>query len=233
MEDLKFITIPQGINVNPIIDSTVSIPQFQLADTPVTRLLFWEVCKMPKVNRDILLYETLQIDSLYETPDNLDFPASSMTEAEVMEFCTRLSLETGLYITLPTCDQWEWACNQGELTDFWFGDEFDHAYANVFRSGLSAAPPTHTPVKSYPPNKLGLYDMHGNVWEIAKHADVPSYWVQKKGGSLYSPPRRSRTYNRGQCYSDERVMSTGFRVCINQTEPATLNRQSVLDWLVS
>lgn len=38
-----------------------------------------------------------------------------------MAYCSKLSEQTGLNITLPTEAQWEWACRAGSDSDFWFG----------------------------------------------------------------------------------------------------------------
>ena len=61
---------------------------------------------------------------------------------------------------LPTDAQWEYACRAGSLTAYAWGDAADTRLANMAQSvGQS------TPVKHYPANPWGLFDMHGNVWE--------------------------------------------------------------------
>ncbi len=51
-----------------------------------------------------------------------DQPAVRISWQEAMDFCKRLSEQTGLNFTLPTEAQWEWACRAGSSTPFWFGD---------------------------------------------------------------------------------------------------------------
>ena len=61
---------------------------------------------------------------------------------------------------LPTDAQWEYACRAGSLTAYAWGDAADTRLANMAQSVGQT-----TPVKRYPSNAWGLYDMHGNVWE--------------------------------------------------------------------
>ena len=61
---------------------------------------------------------------------------------------------------LPTDAQWEYACRAGSLTAYAWGDAADTRLANMAQTVAQT-----TPVKRYPPNPWGLYDMHGNVWE--------------------------------------------------------------------
>jgi len=76
---------------------------------------------------------------------------------------------------LPTEAQWEYACRAGGATRYSFGDdetELDD-YAWYLRNSGNM---TH-PVGQKKPSVWGLYDMHGNVWELC--AD----WF---GGEYYS-----------------------------------------------
>ena len=74
---------------------------------------------------------------------------------------------------LPTEAEWEYACRAGTTTVFHYGDSLSSKQANF--NGNSPYPRDKaekgpylektTPVGSYEPNRFGLYDMHGNVWE--------------------------------------------------------------------
>jgi formylglycine-generating enzyme required for sulfatase activity len=74
---------------------------------------------------------------------------------------------------LPTEAQWEYACRAGTITAFnWETDYIDDRKANYDARYLDAnntVAGTYlartSEVGSYPPNKWGLCDMHGNVWE--------------------------------------------------------------------
>jgi formylglycine-generating enzyme required for sulfatase activity len=60
---------------------------------------------------------------------------------------------------LPTEAEWEIAaCGSVEKVTYPFGESLERSHANFFNSDTTA-------VKSYPPNKYGLFDMAGNVYE--------------------------------------------------------------------
>ena len=76
---------------------------------------------------------------------------------------------------LPTEAEWEFAARGGlEQARFTWGDEFapkgkmmantwqgEFPWQNLLEDGYAGT----SPVKSFPPNGYGLYDMAGNVWE--------------------------------------------------------------------
>lgn len=72
---------------------------------------------------------------------------------------------------LPTEAEWEFACRAGSTTMYSFDDKLTFDEANIknnypVKSVCKGTFQQKTlPVGSYQPNKFGLYDMHGNVWE--------------------------------------------------------------------
>ncbi len=98
---------------------------------------------------------------------------------EAVEFCNKLSEIEGLEpvyeiqgedvlllgldrsgYRLPTESEWEFACRAGTKTQFSTGERLGEEEANF---GIIVGHPA--PIKFYPANPWGLYDLHGNVWE--------------------------------------------------------------------
>ncbi len=65
---------------------------------------------------------------------------------------------SGFKFALPTEAQWEYACRAGTQTAYAFGSQ-------ITQKNVAFGLKQSVPVKSYRPNRWGLYDMPGNVWE--------------------------------------------------------------------
>jgi formylglycine-generating enzyme required for sulfatase activity len=95
---------------------------------------------------------------------------------------------------LPTEAEWEFAARGGTSTRYWWGDAFDASKANTFTGHF----PDHdtaadgfagvAPVRSFPPNAYGLYDMAGNVWNWCGDA---YHETSADGGCCDAPSARA------------------------------------------
>ncbi len=99
-------------------------------------------------------------------------PVDSVSWYNAVEFCARLSKQTGKEYRLPSEAQWEYACRAATTTPFHFGETITSELANynadyTYGAGPKGEYPVETtPVGSFDAaNAFGLYDMHGNVWE--------------------------------------------------------------------
>ena len=99
-------------------------------------------------------------------------PVESVSWDDAQEFISKLNaMEGGNKYRLPTEAQWEYACRAGTTATFNMGNNITTNQANY--NGKCPMPgyskgQCHNktlPVKSFSPNKWGLYDMHGNVRE--------------------------------------------------------------------
>ncbi len=102
-----------------------------------------------------------------------DHPAMDMTQHAANKFCQWLSAQTGHYYRLPSSSEWEYAARAGTTTVYSWGNEVSDNMASC-RTCKSEFSGTVAPVKSFPPNGWGLYDMHGNVWEWTKDCIDPN-----------------------------------------------------------
>ncbi|NEQ52448.1 MAG: formylglycine-generating enzyme family protein [Leptolyngbya sp. SIO3F4] len=141
----------------------VNLSPFFLSRYPITQAQWAAVATLPKVNRD------LSLDPSHFQGGNR--PVESVSWLEANEFCDRLSKHTGRKYQLPSEAQWEYACRAGTDSTFSTGDTIISQLAD-YRANATYKAETPgeyrqatTPVGSFSPNKFGLHDMHGNVWE--------------------------------------------------------------------
>ena len=99
-------------------------------------------------------------------------PVEQVSWDDVQTFLRKLEqLMPGIEAKLPTEAQWEYACRAGTKTPFSFGENISPEQVNYdgnepYLKGEKGLYRQQTvAVKSLPPNKWGLYEMHGNVWE--------------------------------------------------------------------
>src|SRR5262249_17741614 len=105
-----------------------------------------------------------------------DHPVETVSWQDAVTFCeglSKLQKGRGRHFRLPTEAEWEYACREGgaSKTAFHFGDALSSRQANFNGNFPFGGAPKDvwrektTPVGTFQPNALGLFDMHGNVWQ--------------------------------------------------------------------
>jgi formylglycine-generating enzyme required for sulfatase activity len=183
----------QGADRNEQPQYRVNLPGFYLSQTVVTQAQ----------------YQAL----MGENPSNFtggDHPVEMVSWLQAQEFCKKLSAKTGKPYGLPSESQWEYACRAGTTTPFAFGATITTEVVNYNGKFVYGnAPPgvyrmTTTPVRKFPPNAFGLYDMHGNVWEWCVDTWHDNYLGAPTDGSA-----RVETYSSDRNDVDVRILRGG------------------------
>jgi len=159
------------------------------------------------------------------------FPVESVSWNNTQEFIKKLNEKEkgkGYQYRLPREAEWEYACRGGATSeeecsyDFYFAkptndlSSKDANFDGNFPIGKAEKGPSRgrtTKVGSYAPNKVGLYDMHGNVghWCEDLWKTGASYRVYRGGGWRDVAEVCDASYRSG-CTPVDRYLYFGFRL---------------------
>jgi len=162
-------------------------------------------------------------------------PVINVSWNDATRYAKWLSNKTGKKYRLPSEAEWEYAARAGSTTDYPWGNAASHDYANYGKEkccgGLVSGRDqweNSAPVGSFPANKFGLHDMHGNVWEWTQDCWNQSYegapvngiaWASGdcerrvyRGGGWYLMPKFMRSAFRLKNTPDTRSHNQGFRL---------------------
>lgn len=155
-------------------------------------------------------------------------PAINVSWVDAKQYVGWLAQLTGKEYRLLTEAEWEYAARAGASTRYSWGDDLGMGSANCDGCGSQWDLQQTAPVGSFRPNRLGLYDMHGNVWEWVEdclHADYEgaptdgSPWAEGncnerviRGGSWIGYPVGLRSALRFWYSSDDHGVDLGLRV---------------------
>jgi formylglycine-generating enzyme required for sulfatase activity/Tfp pilus assembly protein PilF len=187
------------------------------------------------------------------------YPVEKVSFSDAQLFCKKLSKITGKNYRLPTEAEWEYACRAGTTTSFYFGDSEnelgEYAWCSQNATKAEYVELAKTLVRTHPvglkkPNNWGLYDMHGNLFEMCEDDWHSSYINKpenlKQNGNITwlddNKPSNERTYtlrsSNWSCNADASRSAvreeskgggnyaTGFRVCIFP-QPQQNNQQLI------
>ncbi len=173
----------------------VTVQPFFMGKFQITRAQWKAIASLPKVKRDL--------EPNLSNFKGGNLPVEKVSWEDEVEFCQRLSKQTGKEYRLPSEAEWEYACRAGTTTAFNCGATITSSLANYDGTNIYANEPkgeyreTTIQVGSFPPNAFGLYDMHGNVWEWCQDNWHSNYIGAPKDGSVWSFGDSSKKLVRG------------------------------------
>ena len=160
-----------------------------------------------------------------------DLPVTKVSWNDIQDFLKKLNASPAAQsfnFRLPTSAEWEHACRAKAQFRYSFGDDaLDLVEYAWFVDNAEGGP---NPVAQLRASKWGLYDMHGNVWELVqdvyeKHplgdpprdATDPTGLTTGKsrvmrGGGFSSAADKLSAGNRGYVEAATRSEKTGFRI---------------------
>ena len=199
----------------------VTLSSYYLAETPVTQALWQAVMGSNP--------------SYFEDCD--ECPVEQVSWEDIVnEFLPKLNRLTGKTYRLPTEAEWEYAARErGRKVRFGNGRDIADPKEMNFDASAGGKQPYSvvgtyrqktTPVGSFRPNALGLYDMSGNVWEWCSDwfGDYPSTAQTNpkgplsgshrvnRGGSWTNSPLNTRVASRSGSAPAHRSGNLGFRL---------------------
>jgi formylglycine-generating enzyme required for sulfatase activity len=152
-------------------------------------------------------------------------PAEEVSWYDCQQFITALcrleGVADGTY-RLPSESEWEYACRAGTSTAYCCGNEPRRLEAFATHGDNGGSGTTAVGLKR--PNSLGLYDLHGNVWEWCLNRFAPyanddgpgdpehESWRCLRGGNWYVPPVDCRSAARNRLPPASKGNMMGFRL---------------------
>lgn len=136
-----------------------------------------------------------------------DYPAVGLSHDLVASTVQSFHGITGVRLALPSDVQWELACRAGGSGVWSWGSQTDSATVTAAAVVWENAGTTRgaRTVAGRAPNALGLYDLHGNVWELTGSGYM-------RGGSWNDPVAVARAAHRAAVDPSTRHLLVGARL---------------------
>lgn len=160
-----------------------------------------------------------------------NYPVENITWFEIQKFIKRVNSISGKNFRLPTEAEWEFAArDRGEKIRYPWGNKLGKNNANCRTCGSPWDFKSTSPVGSFKPNNLGIFDMSGNVYEWCldyysanyykisprhdPHGPDASHAHSTRGASWRSKVTHIRTTNRAGSRPSAHLDHLGFRIIL-------------------
>ncbi len=206
----EMITLPSGVftmgrdDGHPLEGPShlVSINKFNMSTTEIT-FYQWDAC--------------VKAGGCNNNPSDENWgrknrPVINVSWNDAQQYVNWLSQKSGRSYRLPSESEWEYAARAGSQKNFSWGDKVGKNKANCKVCGSKWDDKQTAPVKSFKPNKFGLYDMHGNVLELTQDCFHPHYYEAPTDQSPWMTGKcESHMYRGGYWGSEAYFMWSLFR----------------------
>lgn len=210
--DFCYGTLDMSSYNNDNEGSYIPMQSFWMSKYPVTQAQWTLVAKLPKVKCDLLLEP-----SCFKKED---FPVEQISWLEAVEFCDRISKNTGRRYRLPSELEWEYACRSGTKSLYHFGDDLTTKIAHYKDKDEKIDSPRRTVevTRFDVANAFGLYGMHGNIceWCIDIWDEGNSNLRVIRGGSWIDNKQTCSSIYRRPAYQKNRENHIGFRIVMDE-----------------
>jgi len=126
-------------------------------------------------------------------------PVEEVSWNDVQKFIGKLNTKEGTNkYRLPTEAEWEYAARAGSNGKWCFGD--DESQLSQYAWYDKECKGNINPVGKLQPNRWGLYDMHGNVWEWVNDRFGENYYSDSPSTDPQGPSSGPERVNRGGSY---------------------------------
>ena len=222
-EDAHRVTLTKGFYICVF---EITRKQYELITGSTPNLLPY----IPEKEKDVIPATKINFNTLRGTTEGANWPAND--EVDAGSFMGILRAKTGLRFDLPTEAQWECACRATTTTAYNSGNNMDdegfYLSEYAYYKKNSGRPMVVGKLK---PNLLGLYDMHGNVWEwcldwytdnLGTDPVVDPVGLETgsektlRGGSFDNSPEECRSAYRAHTEINNSMDRLGVRPVINQ-----------------
>lgn len=179
-------------------------------------------------------------------PQTDEHPAVCVSLEDAQAYAAWLSARTGKTYRVPSEAEWEYAARGGMTTSRYWGDDAAEVcqYGNISDSAAAEVHPDlrkeptrlmacrdgyvyTAPVGKFAPNRFGLHDVIGNVWEWTADCYTPNFdgaptdgsaWQKDceryvvKGGGWYARNWFNRAAGRSREYANAAMGTLGIRL---------------------
>lgn len=172
-----------------------------------------------------MLWWTYEPGASWKNPKGINSNIIGKDNEPVVQVCYADAMAYAKWANkrLPTEAEWEYAARAGKQnTKYYWGKDLkpggkfvanifqgNFPYKNLKEDGYEGV----APVKSFPPNAFGLYDMDGNVWEWCSDFYRPDYYEQSPSSNPQGP---KDSYDPDEPNAVKHVQRGGSFICSDE-----------------